>query len=219
MGAVNKRGVWVPGAGDDLLQSWQTMASQLGVYMPVASTAAASAALTQAEAAGMGATVSNPILFLIGTTPDKMVYVADGSKTNGKWNLTPINETEVDESTYTGTWSNSIASGTTSVMMTSQLGAAPYDRVITATANAWGNVTGAVDFFLRVQGKDIAYSRWTPGTESTAMVTNSAVIAANTDPDIRAGIRGGGGGGTVTLSKQAAWNQLVVVAFPISMAV
>ena len=45
MGAKNARGVWVPAAGDGLLEGWATAAKQGGMYLPVASVAAARTAL------------------------------------------------------------------------------------------------------------------------------------------------------------------------------
>ena len=104
MGAINKRGVWVPGAGDDLLASWQTMAGRLGVFVPVVSVAAARALLDEAQAAGIGASTSNPITFQVGSGAQKVVYTADGSKSNNIWVLSPINEVEIDDTTYLTPW-------------------------------------------------------------------------------------------------------------------
>ena len=218
MGAINKRGVWVPGAGDDLLEGWQTAAKQLGVYVPVASVAAAASALDLAQSAGMGATTSNPMLFLVGSGVQKIAYVADGSKTDGKWNLAPLNEVEVDEQTYSRGTTGTIGDGVYSNMITSALPARPYDRVMTAVANAYGNITGNVDLCLQDGGTDISLARWSSGDRQSATVTNSGIIRANTAPAIRVGIRGGGpSGGSVSLTSDSRLNRLVVTAYPISM--
>lgn len=220
MGAKNARGVWVPAAGDGLLEGWATAAKQGGLYLPVASVAAARAALDQAQAAGMGASTSNPMLFLVGSGVQKIAYVADGTKENLKWVLAPLNETEVDERTYTLGVTTTIGAGSYSNMMTTGLPARPFDRVMVATANAYGNVTGNVDLCLQDGGTDISLARWDSGDAQSATVTNSGIIKANTAPSVRVGIRGGWpSGGKVVLSQNSKLNRLVVVAYPITMSV
>lgn len=227
MGAVNKRGVWVPAAGDGLLAGWNTAASQLGVYMPVASTAAASAALTQAEAAGMGATVSHPIMFLIGTTPAKTLYAADGSKTNGKWNLSPINEVQVADDTYSTAWSGyksfSVAGQATSGMMASSLPAAPYDRRVTAQAMAYGQRTaGSPMLRLTMHDGRESFARFDADPGTAGCPPLSCVIPANAAPSITVKLHGGssaGGTNTVSLSGDERMSALMVTAYPILMAV
>ena len=220
MGAKNARGVWVPAAGDGLLEGWATAAKQGGMYLPVASVAAARTALDLAAAAGMGATTSNPMLFLVGSGAQKIAYTADGSKQNSKWVLAPINEVEVDEQTYSRGTTGTIGDGMYSNMITSALPARPYDRVMTAVANAYGNITGTVDLCLQDGGTDISLARWSSGDRQSATVTNSGIIPANTAPAIRVGIRGGGpSGGSVSLTSDSRLNRLVVVAYPITMSV
>ena len=219
MGAKNARGVWVPAAGDGLLEGWATAAKQGGMYLPVASVAAARTALDLAAAAGMGATTSNPMLFLVGSGVQKVAYVSDGTKNNSVWVLAPINEVEVDEQTYTRGTTGTIGDGVYSNMITSALPARPYDRVMTAVANAYGNITGNVDLCLQDGGTDISLARWSSGDRQSATVTNSGIIPANEDPAIRVGIRGGGpSGGSVSLTSDSRLNRLVVVAYPITMS-
>ena len=221
MGTVNKRGVWVPAAGDGLLEAWQTMAGSLGTFMPVASTEAASAALTAAEAAGMGATASNPLLFLVGSTVRKVAYVADGSKTSGKWNLSPLNEVEAVEKSNSG-WSGTLAAGDRKVTVTSDLPARPYDRVALATVALYGHVTsGSLDVFVKIgAGALPAMSRLPYSNAASATAIDLGIIPANTAPSITAGVSGGAGsGGTIGMSGADSWNRLQVVAFPISMSV
>ena len=217
MGAVNKRGVWVPSTGDGLLAGWNTAASQLGVYMPVASTSAASTALTQAEAAGIGATTSNPILFLVGSGVKKVAYVADGTKTDGKWNLAPLNEVSAVEQTYTLGTLLTVASGQWSTMISGALEAAPYDRAVQAWGTAYGNVTGNVDLDVRIQNRDDVLSRFSSGDAQSQSVTNFGIVPANIDPAVKMGVRGGSGGGQVKLSTDGRLNRLIIMAFPISM--
>ena len=220
MGAKNARGVWVPAVGDGLLEGWATAASQLGVYVPVASVSAARAFLDQAQTAGMPATTSNPVLFLVGSGAQKIAYVADGTKQSSKWVLAPINEVEVDERTYTLGVTASVGSGVYSNMATTSLAARPYDRVMVATANAYGSVSGNVDLCLQDGGTDISLARWSAGDAQSATVTNSGIIPANTAPTVKVGVRGGStSGGTARLSADARLNRLVVVAYPITMAV
>ena len=219
MGAKNARGVWVPAAGDGLLEGWATAAKQGGMYLPVASVAAARTALDLAAAAGMGATTSNPMLFLVGTGVQKVAYVSDGTKSNSVWVLAPLNEVEVDERTYTLGVTINVTAGQYSNMMTTQLPARPFDRVMVATANAYGAVTGNVDLCLQDGGSDISLSRWATGDAQSATVTNSGIIPANTAPSIRVGVRGGSpSGGKAVLSRDSKLNRLVVVAYPITMS-
>ena len=219
MGAINKRGVWVPGAGDDLLASWQTMAGQIGAYVPVASVAAARALLDEAQAAGIGATTSNPILFLIGSGVQKIAYVADGTKESSKWVLAPLNESESVEQTYTLGTRLTVTSGQWSAMISSTLPARPYDRSVQVWGTAYGNVTGNVDLDIRIRDADDVLSRFSSGDAQSASVTNYGIIPANTAPGIRLGVRGGSpSGGEIKLSADGRLNRLIVVATPITMS-
>ena len=219
MGAINKRGVWVPGANDDLLAGWQTMAGQIGAYVPVASVAAARALLDQAAAAGIGATTSNPILFLIGSGVQKIAYVADGTKESSKWVLAPLNESESVEQTYTLGTGLTVTNGQFSTMISSTLPARPYDRSVQAWGTAYGNVTGNVDLDIRIRDADDVLSRFSSGDAQSASVTNYGIIPANTAPGIRLGVRGGGpSGGAIKLSADGRLNRLIVVATPIMMS-
>ena len=224
MGAINKRGVWVPGAGDDLLASWQTMAGRLGVFVPVASVAAARALLDEAQAAGIGASTSNPITFQVGSGAQKVAYTADGSKSNNVWVLAPINEVEIDDTTYLTPWSGykqfSVASGAYSNMMTSKLQARPYDRRVTASAAAYGKkIANRPTFRLTVHDGRRFFARFDADGDSASAGPLSFVIPANAAPVIQAGIYGSGSGtNTVELSGEENQNCLMVTAFPITMS-
>ena len=219
MGAINKRGVWVPGANDDLLAGWQTMAGQIGAYVPVASVAAARALLDEAATAGMGATTSNPILFLIGSGVQKIAYVADGTKESSKWVLAPLNESESVEQTYTLGTRLTVTSGQWSAMISSTLPARPYDRSVQVWGTAYGNVTGNVDLDIRIRDADDVLSRFSSGDAQSTSVTNYGIIPANTAPGIRLGVRGGSpSGGEIKLSADGRLNRLIVVATPITMS-
>lgn len=219
MGAKNARGVWVPAAGDGLLEGWATAAKQGGMYLPVASVAAARAALDQASTAGMGATTSNPILFLIGSGTQKIAYVADGTKEDSKWVLAPLNESESVEQTYTLGTGLTVTAGQWSAMISSTLPARPYDRSVQAWGTAYGNVTGNVDLDIRIQNADDVLSRFSSGDSQSTSVTNYGIIPANTAPGIRLGVRGGSpSGGAIKLSADGRLNRLIVVATPITMS-
>ena len=227
MGAINKRGVWVPGAGDDLLASWQTMAGRLGVFVPVASVAAARALLDEAQAAGIGASTSNPIMFLVGSGAQKVAYTADGSKSNNVWVLAPINEVEQIEQTFTQGGAFTLAKDAWGTLLVSSLPARPYDRAVQVFGTAWGAVSnGNVDLALWIGGDDEVRATFVPGASvaQSQTVLNFGVIPANTAPDIQLGLRGTtntngvGDGGSITISQGARWNRLVVSAQPITMS-
>ena len=225
MGAINKRGIWVPAAGDGLLEAWETMAAKIGAYMPVASPAAAREALDAAQAAGMGATASNPILFLIGSGVQKIAYVADGTKTSSKWNLAPLNEVQVADDTYsTPSWSGykdfTIAAGATSGMMSSSLPVAPYDRRVMVECAVYGNAkSGAPNIRLKLHDGKLFYGRF--GSDpNTIPAQGSCVIPANEAPSISVALHGGGStASVVALSGNENQSSLMVTAFPISMGV
>ena len=224
MGAINARGVWVPSTGDGLLEAWATMASRLGTWMQVASTAAARAALNAAEAAGMGATTNNPIMFLVGSGVEKVAYMADGSKTSGKWNLAPLNRTGFAEDTASVTSVTGLAQFQMKQIIKSSLTAAPYDRVVLAMGQSYGRVTsGIVNLGLRIgSASDQPEARFLGGDASaSAAVTNSGLVPANTAPNIILGAVGDKPGATssVNVGSVDKHSRLVVIAFPISMAV
>ena len=220
MGAKNARGVWVPAAGDGLLEGWATAAKQGGMYLPVASVAAARTALDLAAAAGMGATTSNPMLFLVGTGVQKVAYVSDGTKSNSVWVLAPLNEVEVDERIFAAGTVVSLTSGQYINLANTALPARPYARVFTATGSVYGAATGSVEVCLRSGAEDMALGSLPVSTGATITVTNSVVVPANTAPSLQIGVRGGGqSGGKVTLAGAQNLNRLIVTAYPITMSV
>ena len=219
MGAINKRGVWVPGANDDLLAGWQTMAGQIGAYVPVASVAAARALLDEAQTAGMGPTTSNPMLFLVGSGVQKVAYVSDGTKNNSVWVLAPLNEVEVDERIFAAGTVVSLTSGQYINLANTALPARPYARVFTATGSVYGAATGSVEVCLRSGAEDMALGSLPVSSGATITVTNSVIVPANTAPSLQIGVRGGGAsGGKVTLAGAQNLNRLIVTAYPITMS-
>ena len=222
MGAKNARGVWVPAAGDGLLEGWATAAKQGGVYLSVASVAAARTALDLAAAAGMGATTSNPMLFLVGSGVQKVAYVSDGTKSNSVWVLAPLNEVEVDEKSYTTGVHASLTQFKFSAMITSDLPARPYDRIVTATGYAYGQVTaGRVNLGLRIgTATDQAEARFDPSDPCAVSVANSGIIRANTAPVIQLGVVGDHASisSSIQLGTSGKLSRLVVTAYPITMS-
>lgn len=225
MGTVNKRGVWVPAAGDDLLGGWATMASQLQVAVPVDSVDAAATLLTEAEAAGIGASASNPILFLVGSGVQKVAYTADGSKTSGKWNLSSLNEVQVADDTYTTAWTGykdfSVASQAQSLMMKTSLEATPYDRRVTASVAAYGQrKSGAPMLRLKMHDGRLSFGRFDTDPDTATTPPLSCIIPANQAPSIEVHLHGGtsSGASVVSLSGDERMSALMVTAFPISMS-
>lgn len=226
MGAKNARGIWVPAAGDGLLEAWQTMASQIVAGVQVASPAAARSLLDSAQAAGMGASSSNPILFLIGSGAQKVAYTADGSKTSSKWNLAPLNEVEFYENTYSGNF-NVItgATGTTTTIITSSLPAQPYRRVVYAIGNVNGTSgNGTYIHSTRIGGNAGGDARYADndGNQSLSSM-NIGVVEANAAPAVTLVMKAGGSNGNPGNPKftfgSAPSGYLGVLAFPITMAV
>ena len=224
MGAVNKRGIWVPGTGDDLLAAWQTMAGRLGVFVPVASVAAARALLDEAQSAGIGASTSNPITFQIGSGAEKVVYTANGTKTNGVWVLAPINEVAVADDTYMTAWSGyrdfTVASQAQSLMMKTSLAAAPMDRRVTAQVAAYGQKkAGAPLLRLKMHDGRLSFGRFDVDPDTATTPSLSCVIPANEAPSIEVHLHGGtsSGNSTVYLSGDERMSALMVTAFPITM--
>lgn len=221
MGYYNARGVWVVAPNDDLIQGWETMASQLGTYMQIGSTEAAGAALTQAETAGMGATVNNPLLFLVGSGVRKVAYTGDGSKTSGKWNLAPLNETDTSATTFGGGREVTVAWGVTSWQTESTLTVAPYDRAVLAVGNVFGKTTaGIAEAHLYIGGTGTVRGRFDTSNADQVPLVNLGRIPANTPPVVKLGVTGvGSGTNKVQLSEGDYLNRLAVLAFPVSMAV
>ena len=73
---TNMRGVSYPGASDDLVAAWKSMADGLGVITPVADVAAARALIAGLDAAGVPPTAAHPLYLDIGAK----LYRSTGAK-------------------------------------------------------------------------------------------------------------------------------------------
>lgn len=227
MGAKNARGIWIPTAGDGLIEAWATMAAQLGVGIPVASVEAAAEMLDAAQSAGIGASDSAPMTFLVGSGARRVQYTADGSKApSGKWNLHSVNQVETKDDTYNTAWSGykdfSVLAQTQSGMMTSSLPVAPYDRRVTAQVATFGQrKAGAPMLRLRVHDGRMTYGRFDNDPNTVTCPALSFDVPANETPSITVALHGGSSSGTdtVSLSGDERMSALMVTAFPISMQI
>ena len=208
------KNVPIPAAGDDLLKAWADYSDAIGVIVPAASVAAARVLLTKAEADGHPPTPEHPFLTLIGGN----LWWADGTKSaDGVWALRPVNELEVDDQTYTGTWGGPLAPEQFTGMATSALLVRPYARLATVTAGAYvASRSGNVDLCILCQGR-MRLVRVDSADAASYAGSIQAVIPAGVAPQISMGLRGGSGGGSVSLSRDARFNYLTVQAVPAPM--
>ena len=221
----NWRGINIPDPDEPLIDALQVLGASLQVAIPVASVAAASLLLTQAETLGAGVSTASPALFLVGAGPRKVAYTADGSKTNGKWNLAPLNETEVADDTYETAWSGyknfSVAGQAQSQMMKTSLPVAPYDRRVIADAVAYGQrVAGAPMLRLVMHNGRVSYGRFDVDPGTVACPPLSCIVPAGATPNISVQLHGGnssGGTNTASLAGTESMSALQVTAFPVLM--
>ena len=217
-------GITVPEAGDGIPESWEKMAMGLGVGIPAASIAAARTKLTQAEAAGTAPTMTNPATFLIGEGIRRVQYVSDGSKTDGKWVLSPVNEVEADEvgaGNFKSTGGILTLGPNESWEITrANLPARPYDRVIVSwgMCDAWVP-TGVMQLMILINGQDGQLARWERGNnENSASTQNMGIVKAGTDPVVILAVRSGTDAtNTIQIPANQQMNKLMTLAFPITM--
>ena len=208
------KNVPIPSVGDDLLGAWPSMLDAAGIVTLADSVAAARVMLTAAESGGHPPTPAHPFLTLIGGN----LWWADGTKSaDGVWVLRPVNELEVDDQTYTGTWGGSLAPGQFTGMATSALLVRPYARLATVTAGAYvASLSGNVDLCILCQGR-MRLVRVDSADAASYAGSLQAVIPAGVAPQISMGLRGGSGGGSVSLSRDSRFNYLTVQAVPAPM--
>jgi hypothetical protein len=225
MTSTTWRGVPLLESGDGILEGLALLANSLNVGIPVASVAAARTLLTQAEADGVAPTSSNPALFMIGEGTKRILYISDGSKADGVWVLSPVNEVDYDEvgsSSFVNTGQTvTVGSGKQYAIATaSHLGVKPYPRLVLAWGMAAGEVTvGSGNLVVLINNSDGQLGRWeSDAGQSTVSSMNMGVVAAGNDPQVILGVRGGTEAkNTIKISSNAAANKLMAVAFPITI--
>ncbi|MDN6523519.1 MAG: hypothetical protein L0K43_09570, partial [Bifidobacterium crudilactis] len=214
MSTQHWKGPTIPGAGDPILEAWQTYTDTAGVIIPTSSVAAARVALAQAIAAGAQVTTTRPAYFGIGAGDKRVLYSADGTKTSDSvYVMTAVNEVETDDQTYAQAWSNTVGQDVFSGMMSTGLPIRPYDRRAIVDASIFGYAkSGNVDMCVQGHGR-MKLARLTAGDPQSVSATMQCVIPAGVTPGIAVGVRGGsGGGGSVALSADARFNTLSVTA-------
>jgi hypothetical protein len=219
------RGVPLIESGDGILEALQLWANGLNVGIPVSSPDAARTLLTQAEADGVAPTSSNPALFMIGEGTKRVLYTSDGSKDNGAWVLSPVNEVDYDEvgsSSFVNTGQTVTVgvNGQYAIATASDLGVKPYPRLVLAWGMAAGEVTaGSGNLIVLINNADGQLGRWESGAgQSSVSSMNMGVVAAGADPQVVLGVRGGTEStNRIKISSNAAANKLMAVAFPITI--
>ena len=214
------RGPSIPDVGDEpILESIAAMMDTAVVSTPALSPDTAALAIATAVAAGADVSSANPMKFLIGQNE----YVADGTQTDGKYYLRPVNEVEYSEVAYTTDQTiTRVGQGLYNRLVTAKLGVRDYDRVAIGWGVATGDVTaGRFNMVVRMNGtKDGQLARWdTADNANTVTTFNLAKIAAGNAPDINLSTMSAGTGtNTVNMAGSTNSTKLVVLAFPISMA-
>ena len=210
------RGVSIPVSGEGILPTLSELVRTSGTIRTVASVAAARSILTAAQAAGVGATATNPAYFDIGG----VVYRADGTTSGGVWSLTPLNETEAHLGTYTPSGTITRTPGSQHALITSALPARPYDRYVSATGMVNASVSGTVGLRILILNTGGATSRWETGADlQTQVAINAGIVPAGADPQVILALAfGGSSNSTVTVSAGADANRLLVQAQPITMS-
>ena len=179
MSTPHWKGTIVPTAGDDLLAAWPVFADTAGIYIPCASVAEARVVLADAISKGAVVTPAAPAAFLIGSGPQRVLYIADGSKNagTGAYQLSPVNERELisQPSTDNGTYTYADGMGAR-VVATSTLSARPYDRMVEVDGCLYGAVTASVDLGIHI-GTKRRYVRFTAGQNTQALHLTAKVLA------------------------------------------
>ena len=205
------KGPTVPSVGDGLLDAWPTMLDTAGV---ISSASSVDAALVQLSLAPEGTvTPTHPAYFDI----QDVVWKADGTKTGGKWNLRPINETKSDGVAYTAGETRTLANNQTWVIATSGLAAVGYDRLVDAWGICYGLPTaGNIDLEARIMGNAGQPGHWkTTAGEDTIVSSQRLTVPAGTDPKVELVVIGKSQPCTIKLGTRG---RLQVTSWPISMA-
>lgn len=203
------KGGSVPEVGDALTASFEKYADSVGVITAASSVQAARAVLDSAVGKGVRVTSASPFYFNI----NGILYVATGSKGgDGVWDLRPLSMPEMyaDLSSAGGTFT--LSSGQYQKLCKTSLPQRPYRRKVMVTGQCWANVTKQVDIEVWVHGK-YQRARFSVG-EGSQIAQCIGVVPANTVPDVGMWLRGGGVGGTATVTAGDSWAVLNVLAIP-----
>lgn len=205
------KGPTIPSVGDDLVGSWPTMLDTAGI---IGRASSVEAAIIQLDLAPEGlVTPANPAYFDI----QSVVWRADGTKTSGKWNLSPINETKSDGVSYTAGETRILSNNQDWVIATSQLSAVGYDRLVDAWGICYGIPTaGNTDLEARIMGNAGQPGHWKTTTgEDTIVSSQRLTVPAGTDPQVKLVVVGKTQPCTITLGTRG---RLQVTSWPISMS-
>lgn len=211
------RGVSYPEVGDSIPGGIEAMVKTMGVIRPVDSIAAAQVLLS---ASSWEPTASNPAYFNI----NGLFYYTDGTHDNfdpsAQYVLKPFNPIEYVTGTANIGQTFTAANGVfTPIISGINLDVAPYDRMVRADGQLWGDVTGTLNLQIRING--YAYSpiaQFQKGASNQTQTTFAiGTVYAGQEPDIQLGILGGEGGGSIYLSWDYRWNSLMLQATPAPM--
>lgn len=221
--AWSLKNIFLPDSTTKLLEGFERSLDTVGSIVREASVGAARTRLSQAEAAGKGASVAYPWYFQI----QGNLYMADGEKgsSSGNWVLRPLGENEIWEGEYALGSLLHVNQFQWSTMITADLPARDYDRAVTATGFSYGAVnTGRANLGLRIgDSADQAEARFESGGSADAAavsVANSGRIPAGVKPTIQLGVVGdwSGGKSAVKLGAAGKLSKLVVITYPVTMA-
>ena len=217
MSHKTEKGGQVPDAGDSLLDAWTVYDRSVGTINRFDSVSAMRTALTAAEAAGHAPTSANPWYGDINGN----IYRCTGVKgTDGVWELKILNEVEYYGGSYGLGEVKTLAANETYTLVSLDIPTKPYDRIIKAWGQAWGNIaTGTVTLVARIgdtAGARAAFNAQ-DGLGASATVSNRLVVAAGVSPDVRMAIAAGSGGGKITLSSNPLTTRYLVECAPITM--
>ena len=210
------KGIPLPAAGDDLLAAWANAFDVAGIIFPAQSVVAAREILSKAEALGHPPTAAHPAYLDV----TGVLYRADGTKSNGRWALFPVNEVQVAEGFIGASHRWGLQSNQRADVATADLGVRPYDRLVQAAFVVWGRVaSGVVDAHLTIMNRNFAARFPSSNNGSTVTVVGMAIVPAGQNPSVRAGFTGGSGvGGTFDFTADAQYSGLTATATPKGMA-
>lgn len=223
MGSENRRKVFVPAVGDDIIDSLAKMGATTGGMTTLPSIAAFNTLLAAAEGAGEPATPEHPMYGDI----SGVVYRADGTYNSDlqRYKMRPLNQVEYSEDTcshFVGTGNSITLNNTQHDFMFDKFAVRDYDRLVIAwsqvlllwkgPSNDWGMNFG-LKFSDDVGERIVRLEASNEWQEFT--VFSMKRIPAGVDPNVRVFIRGQG---TTTISGNQAVNRLCCLAFPINMS-